>query len=279
MANHVAQMRSLLDRIERERAARLETAPKLPPAEGKLARTIADIVDYLMPALRPCEAAVYLYLFRHSIVKTGRPFVRASQSRLRVSVATSVYAGSRRGGRGVAGTTLGQTIVRDTLLALNKIGAIRQAGRADHEGTPYRVILPDAIAACRLARRNLAKFKATAAAARLRDAKPTTDFYTMRENRLKIYRRDGYRCQYCGKALDRYSATLDHVRPVTAGGGHDFDNLVTVCRRCNASKNALPLGDFLAERAGKRMHPLTRAPRRAPSPAKGSGFIITPPRP
>jgi HNH endonuclease len=41
-------------------------------------------------------------------------------------------------------------------------------------------------------------------------------------------------CVYCGAPAD----TIDHVRPLAAGGNETEDNLVPACERCNKSKNA-----------------------------------------
>jgi 5-methylcytosine-specific restriction endonuclease McrA len=38
---------------------------------------------------------------------------------------------------------------------------------------------------------------------------------------------DNYQCRYCGKHRTRFTATLDHVKPVAEGGDHSFENLVT----------------------------------------------------
>ncbi len=75
------------------------------------------------------------------------------------------------------------------------------------------------------------------------------DFYNVRENRHKIFERDGYMCVYpdCGKQLTRFTATLDHVKPVSAGGNNSYDNLVTACLSCNSRKTGKPFGDFLAD--------------------------------
>jgi 5-methylcytosine-specific restriction endonuclease McrA len=50
----------------------------------------------------------------------------------------------------------------------------------------------------------------------------------------EIFRRDGYRCQYCGRSTKRL--TLDHVRPRYRGGGYSWDNLVSACPQCNRRK-------------------------------------------
>eukprot|EP00793_Prasinoderma_coloniale_P003917 PRCOL_00006758-RA len=57
-------------------------------------------------------------------------------------------------------------------------------------------------------------------------------------NRRNLYARDGYRCQYCG-CTDRERLTIDHVHPVSRGGGWSWDNLVTACNRCNVRKGAM----------------------------------------
>ncbi len=46
--------------------------------------------------------------------------------------------------------------------------------------------------------------------------------------------RDRYCCQYCGATAD----SIDHILPVSRGGGWDWNNLVAACGRCNAKKGA-----------------------------------------
>lgn len=53
------------------------------------------------------------------------------------------------------------------------------------------------------------------------------------EVRTKILERDG-KCLECG-ATD--NLTLDHIVPRSLGGSHEEENLQTLCRRCNSSKN------------------------------------------
>ena len=55
------------------------------------------------------------------------------------------------------------------------------------------------------------------------------------ELRWEIFERDGYACQRCGS---RRRLTIDHVTPVSRGGGNDSSNLETLCRMCNSSKGA-----------------------------------------
>jgi len=54
--------------------------------------------------------------------------------------------------------------------------------------------------------------------------------------RRNVYRRDGYRCMYCGRRPRQEQLTIDHVIPRSRGGGHSWDNCVTACLDCNARK-------------------------------------------
>ena len=58
-----------------------------------------------------------------------------------------------------------------------------------------------------------------------------------RRNRQTVLRRDGYRCQWCGKDLTGADATVDHLVPISSGEIHnDIDNLIASCRSCNSSR-------------------------------------------
>jgi 5-methylcytosine-specific restriction endonuclease McrA len=53
-------------------------------------------------------------------------------------------------------------------------------------------------------------------------------------SRKNILRRDGHRCQYCGRS--DIPLTLDHVIPLSRGGEDTWENLVCACVRCNNRK-------------------------------------------
>jgi 5-methylcytosine-specific restriction endonuclease McrA len=57
----------------------------------------------------------------------------------------------------------------------------------------------------------------------------------------EILRRDGHRCQYCGRESSQL--TIDHVVPRYRGGKHSWENLVAACPQCNRRKG----GRVLAE--------------------------------
>ena len=50
----------------------------------------------------------------------------------------------------------------------------------------------------------------------------------------EIFRRDNYRCQYCGEEHARL--TVDHVIPRRSGGPPSWENLVAACPACNRRK-------------------------------------------
>ncbi len=69
---------------------------------------------------------------------------------------------------------------------------------------------------------------------------------------LTVFRRDKWRCQICGKQTPERlkglqqpdSPTLDHIVPMSCGGGHTWDNVHLACHACNMSKGAKPLGQL-----------------------------------
>ena len=53
--------------------------------------------------------------------------------------------------------------------------------------------------------------------------------------RFAIYNRDHNRCRICGS---RRNLEIDHIYPIAKGGKSTYDNLQTLCHRCNAKKGA-----------------------------------------
>lgn len=54
--------------------------------------------------------------------------------------------------------------------------------------------------------------------------------------RFSIYKRDGYKCRNCGIS-DRYAyLEVDHIIPIAKGGKSTYDNLQTLCHKCNVEK-------------------------------------------
>jgi len=54
--------------------------------------------------------------------------------------------------------------------------------------------------------------------------------------RFSIYSRDKYRCRMCGRTERQDYLEIDHIIPIAKGGKSTYDNLQTLCRRCNKNK-------------------------------------------
>lgn len=65
-------------------------------------------------------------------------------------------------------------------------------------------------------------------------------------SRKNILRRDGHRCQYCGKT--ELTLTVDHIIPKAKKGEETWENLVTACVECNNRK-----GDRTPEEAHMKL--------------------------
>lgn len=61
---------------------------------------------------------------------------------------------------------------------------------------------------------------------------------TSRRLRFEILKRDGYACRYCGATAPDVPLHVDHVVPISLGGGDEPNNLVTSCADCNAGKGS-----------------------------------------
>ena len=64
---------------------------------------------------------------------------------------------------------------------------------------------------------------------------------------IAVFERDGWRCQICGCDTPRElrgdrrapnAPQLDHIIPMSKGGGHTWDNVQCACARCNNQKHA-----------------------------------------
>jgi HNH endonuclease len=79
--------------------------------------------------------------------------------------------------------------------------------------------------------------------------------YSPAVTQLKVFRRDKWRCQLCGRATPRSfrgtnkpnAPQLDHIIPLNAPNGspgHVWENVQCACRACNMRKGAKPLGQL-----------------------------------
>ena len=238
MNEEIAKIRESLNTLENQLGQ--NESPMASLFSGlELPDIMRDVVDLLLPLLGTYEVAFYLYLLRHSIIESGNPHIRVGVRPLQ-RIVKSAYDGSTIGG-GDPVSQISQAKVRDTLNNLEAVGAIRKENEPNREGTLYRIVLPEEIEACQNRRHELQKVVASS------ENSLEPDYYNIRENRLKVYERDDYKCKYCSKQLTRFTVTLDHITPVARGGDNSFANLITACLECNSKKNVNPVGDFMAD--------------------------------
>ncbi len=57
--------------------------------------------------------------------------------------------------------------------------------------------------------------------------------------RFEVFKRDSFRCKYCGRTSEEVPLEVDHIVPRIKGGKSEIDNLVTACRDCNRGKATL----------------------------------------
>lgn len=62
------------------------------------------------------------------------------------------------------------------------------------------------------------------------------DRQAIKFSRLNIYARDAFTCQYCANQFPSEDLTFDHVLPRAQGGRTTWENIVTCCIPCNATK-------------------------------------------
>jgi hypothetical protein len=234
MNEQIDKIRELLAQIEASSCAAETDSFERNFDALELPELVAQITDFLQPRPLPYEAAIYWHLFRHSVVADGTQRVRASVRGLGQGVITSSSGQSDK---------LSYGAVQDALRGLEEKHVIRKDGDTTREGTPYFVRLPEEISWC-------VELIKSAQVARPPpkpiDEKRDSDFYNIAENRLRVFERDGYLCYRCGKQLTRFSATLDHIQPVSRGGDHSYVNLVTSCLHCNSRRGNSPVMDSLS---------------------------------
>ncbi len=203
MKDHINKIREILDILEKEEQTEEDVQFVKNFDALEIPSIVCSIVDFLQPDLSPIEAVIYWYLFRHSIVNNGQQYIRVGQASL-TNITSSHYKGK---------DALSPHSVRLALNGLQEKGAITVAGDVTHSGSMYKVNLPDEIQSC-LEREKAQQIEENQPV----DENKELDYYNVAENRLKVFERDGFKCHYCSKQLTRFSATLDHIQPVSKGG-------------------------------------------------------------
>ena len=174
---------------------------------------ITDFVDYLMPELTPYESAAYVLLLRDSLLRDGSQHVCVGKRTI-----------ASRLGKGARGARTNYEHIGKVLKSLEGKGCLR-IGETTRDGTSYDIVLP----------RDVPMVQDAIAASEPVDEEE--DFFNDPDRRLLVFERDGWVCQYCGDAVTRDNATLDHYIPQSKGGNHSKANLRTSCLICNSLKS------------------------------------------
>ncbi len=75
--------------------------------------------------------------------------------------------------------------------------------------------------------------------------------------RFEVFKRDNFKCQYCGNSAPDVILHVDHIIPVAEKGSNDLTNLITSCKQCNLGKGARMLDDnTVVEKQRKQMEEL-----------------------
>lgn len=65
-----------------------------------------------------------------------------------------------------------------------------------------------------------------------------------KEERMKVYRKCGGRCAYCGREIEYKDMQADHVKPLRIGGSDKLENMLPACRSCNHYKATFDVEGF-----------------------------------
>lgn len=71
----------------------------------------------------------------------------------------------------------------------------------------------------------------------------TTRKALSKKTRFEVFKRDSFKCQYCGKCAPDVILHVDHIHPVSKGGENDILNYITACADCNSGKSDRLLSD------------------------------------
>lgn len=227
----IGKIRVLLESLESEVRGNDEFAFSHNFDALEIPSIVTAVVDYLQPQLLPYEAAIYWYLFRRAVLGNGQQYARVSTRGMQQGVVTSSSGQT---------SSLSYSSVQEALTGLEKKGAIQKAGDTNREGTLYKIFLPEEIELCQTYKASL-EFQAEPSPV---DISRELDYYNVNENRLKVFERDSYKCHYCSKQLTRFTATLDHIQPVSENGDNSYGNLVTACLHCNSRRGSRPVMDM-----------------------------------
>lgn len=73
------------------------------------------------------------------------------------------------------------------------------------------------------------------------------DMAISKKIRFEVFKRDEFRCGYCGSTPPQVVLEVDHIDPKSKGGKDDINNLLTACFPCNRGKRNILLSKIPAK--------------------------------
>lgn len=64
-----------------------------------------------------------------------------------------------------------------------------------------------------------------------------------KKTRFEVFKRDSFKCQYCGASSPDVVLVVDHIDPISKDGADEMVNYITACQPCNAGKSDRKLDD------------------------------------
>lgn len=64
-----------------------------------------------------------------------------------------------------------------------------------------------------------------------------------KKTRFEVFKRDSFKCQYCGGSAPEAILVVDHIDPLSKDGADEMVNYITACQSCNAGKSDRKLDD------------------------------------
>lgn len=64
-----------------------------------------------------------------------------------------------------------------------------------------------------------------------------------KKTRFEVFKRDSFKCQYCGASSPEAILVVDHIDPISKDGADEMVNYITSCQPCNAGKSDRKLDD------------------------------------
>lgn len=64
-----------------------------------------------------------------------------------------------------------------------------------------------------------------------------------KKTRFEVFKRDCFKCQYCGASAPEAILVVDHIDPISKDGADEMINYITACQPCNAGKSDRKLDD------------------------------------